>query len=296
MDGTIIVQGRKLSQDDIKEINDFIKSNSAWTSWRISRELCERWNWRTLTGQIKDMACRTMLNKLHEKGLIVLPPKRKKRQKGSPQKTATQIIFDFSVDSVEPIHARLDELTPLRTTIVTARSHDSRLLYQLLSSHHYLGFRTTVGETIGYLVRDRNERVVACAVFGAAAWKTAPRDAFIGWSAELRAKRLSGIANNNRYLILPWVEVPHLASHVLGLLARRIRNDWIAKYGHPISLLETFVDRSRFQGTCYRAANWQCVGQTQGRSRQDRYSNMSVPVKDIYLYPLTPNFRQELQA
>lgn len=296
MDGTIIVQGRELSQDDIKEINDFIKSNPAWTSWRISRELSERWNWRTLTGQIKDMACRTMLDKLHEKGLIVLPPKRKKRQKGSQQETATQIVFDFPVDAVEPIHARLDELTPLRTTIVAAKSPDSRLLHQLLSSYHYLGFRTNVGETIGYLVRDRNEQVVACAVFGAAAWKTAPRDVFIGWSAELRAKRLSGIANNNRYLILPWVEVPHLASHVLGLLARRIRNDWIAKYGHPISLLETFVDRSRFQGTCYRAANWQCVGQTQGRSRQDRFSKMHVPVKDIYLYPLTQNFRQELQT
>jgi len=115
-------------------------------------------------------------------------------------------------------------------------------------------------------------------------------------NAETRAAGLAGIANNNRYLIPPWVKVPHLASHVLGLLARRIRNDWINKYGHPVALLETFVDRSRFRGTCYRAANWQCVGQTQGRSRQDRYSNMSVPIKDIYLYPLSPKFRQELKA
>jgi hypothetical protein len=153
-----------------------------------------------------------------------------------------------------------------------------------------------VGETIGYLVRDRYERPVACAIFGAAAWKTAPRDKFIGWESECRAKRLGGIANNNRYLVLPWVTVPHLASHVLGLLARRIRADWIDKYGHPIALLETFVDRSRFRGTCYRAANWRCVGQTQGRSRQDRNTSMSVPIKDIYLYPLTPRFREELKA
>ncbi|MFZ4618554.1 MAG: Druantia anti-phage system protein DruA, partial [Rectinemataceae bacterium] len=143
-------------------------------------------------------------------------------------------------------------------------------------------------------VRDRCDRVVACAVFGAAAWKTEPRDSFIGWDPATRAMRLGDIANNNRYLILPWVEVPHLASHVLGLLARRIRNDWMEKYCHPVALLETFVDRGRFRGTCYRAANWQCVGQTQGRSRQDRHKTMSVPIKDIYLYPLTPEFRKEL--
>jgi len=187
----------------------------------------------------------------------------------------------------DPIRARLAELTPLHVTPVAAGSADARLLHQLLSSHHYLGFRTNVGESMGYLVRNRLGRVVACAVFGTAAWKTAPRDAFIGWDATVRARRLSGIANNNRYLILPWVQVPHLASHILGLLARRISADWIGKYAHPLVLLETFVDRSRFRGTCYRAANWQCVGQTQGRSRQDRYNNMSVPIKDIYLYPLS---------
>ena len=297
MDKTIVVQGRELSQADLQEISDLIRSWPTGTRWKISRELCDRWNWRTLTGQLKDMACRTMLNKLEERGFIVLPPKGRQPQKGRPQQENAQTAFDFHLDPVDqnlPIHAPLDELTPLKTTIVQTKSADARLLRQLLSSWHYLGFRTNVGETIGYLVRDRHNRVVACAVFGAAAWKTAPRDAFIGWDAQLRAKRLAGIVNNTRYLILPWVEVAHLASHILGLLARRIRNDWIVKYGHPIALLETFVDRGRFRGTCYRAANWRCVGQTQGRSRQDRYSNMSVPVKDIYLYPLTPKFRQEL--
>lgn len=248
------------------------------------------WKWQTLTGQLKDMACRTMLNKLDGRGLITLPPK--VQESG---KNRAQTFFEFPIQDALPICGRLDELTPLRIAIVAARSPDARLLHQLLASYHYLGFRTNVGETIGYLVRDRHERPVACAVFGAAAWKTAPRDEFIGWDAELRARRLGGIANNNRYLILPWVEVPHLASHVLGLLARRIRTDWMSKYGHPIALLETFVDRSRFRGTCYRAANWKCVGQTQGRSRQDRYKDMSVPVKDIYVYPLVPGFREELK-
>ena len=246
MDGTIIVQGRELSQGDIQEISDLIIAWPKGTRWTLSRELCDRWDWRTLTGQLKDMACRTMLNKLDEKGLISLPQKGRQPQKGQQPKEGSQVtFFDFPIDPPEPIHARLDELTPLRTMIVTARSPDARLLHQLLSFHHYLGFRTNVGETIGYLVRDRRNRVVACAVFGAAAWKTAPRDSFIGWDTEIRATRLSGIANNNRYLILPWVQVPHLASHVLGLIARRIRNDWVEKYGHPVALLETFVDRSR---------------------------------------------------
>lgn len=294
MDGTIIVQGRELTRDNIREINELIASRAKSTRWKISRELCERWNWRTLTGQVKDMACRTMLNKLDEKGLINLPPKGRQPQKGQHSKDTNQAPFDFSAATVESIHARLDELTPLQISIVASKGADARLLHELLSSHHYLGFRTNVGETIGYLVRDRQGRIVACAVFGAAAWKTAPRDAFVGWDAGLRARNLSRIANNNRYLILPWVEVPHLASHVLGLIARRIRNDWMTKYGHPIALLETFVDRSRFRGTCYRAANWTCVGQTQGRSRQDRFKDMSVPVKDIYVYPLVSGFREEL--
>ncbi len=288
MDGKIIVQGRELRADDIQAIRDLIAARPDDTRWKISRELCALWKWQTLTGQAKDMACRAMLNKLDERGLITLPPKARETGKSK------QVFFEFPYQTPGSICGGLAGLTPLRITFVTARSPDARLVHQLLSSYHYLGFRTNVGETIGYLVRDRQDRVVACAVFGAAAWKTAPRDSFIGWNADLRARNLCLIANNNRYLVLPWVEVPHLASHVLGLIARRIRNDWMTKYGHPIALLETFVDRSRFRGTCYRAANWQCVGQTQGRSRQDRYSTMSVPIKDIYLYPLTKSFRQEL--
>jgi hypothetical protein len=290
MDATIIVQGRQLTTDDIQFIRDLISARPQSTRWAISRELCTIWKWQTLTGQLKDMACRAMLNKLDGRGLIALPPKVQESGKNK------QTFFEFPLQSVESICVGLSELTPLRVRPVTARTPDAHLLHQLLSSHHYLGFRTNVGETIGYLVRDRYERLVACAIFGAAAWKTAPRDAFIGWNAELRAKRLSGIANNNRYLVLPWVKVPYLASHVLGLITRRIRNDWIEKYSHPVALLETFVDRSRFRGTCYRAANWQCVGQTQGRSRQDQYKTMRVPIKDIYLYPLTPKFREELKA
>jgi hypothetical protein len=293
MDGTITVQGRQLSEQDLQTIRNLIAAPPKNTRRAISRELCAMWNWTTLTGELKDMACRTMLQKLHDRGHITLPLA---RSNFSARGKSIQPVLDFVSEQPSQITGQLDELTPLRVSMVSARTADAWLLHDLLATHHYLGFRTTVGETIGYLVRDRQDRPVACAVFGAAAWKTAPRDSFIGWDAELRAKRLSGIVNNNRYLILPWVQTPHLASHILGLLARRIRNDWMLKYGHPVALLETFVDRSRFRGTCYRAANWQCVGQTQGRSRQDRYSDMSVPIKDIYLYPLTAKFRQELKG
>ena len=145
-----------------------------------------------------------------------------------------------------------------------------------------------------YRVQDRTGRDVACVLFGAAAWKVAPRDTWIGWNSPARTSGIQRIANNNRFLIYPWVKVPHLASHILGRIARRIAVDWQAKYSHPIALLETFVEQDRFRGTCYKAANWICVGQTQGRSRQDRSRTLNRPVKDIYLYPLGAHYRRIL--
>ena len=150
------------------------------------------------------------------------------------------------------------------------------------------------GENLGYLVQDRHGRDLACALFGAAAWKIRPRDAFIGWTANQRQTHLGGVVNNSRFLILPWVRVPELASHILGRVARRVARDWQARYSHPVVLLETFVERSRFRGSCYRAANWICVGQTQGRTRQDRQHQLQAPVKDILVYPLQANFRAQL--
>jgi hypothetical protein len=157
-----------------------------------------------------------------------------------------------------------------------------------------LPYRSTVGENLAYLVQDRHGRDLACALFGAAAWKTQPRDSFIGWTAVERQAHLGRVANNSRFLILPWVRVPQLASHILGRVARRLATDWQAHYGHPLVLLETFVERGRFRGSCYRAANWICVGQTQGRTRQDRERRIQAPVKDIWVYPLQANFRKQL--
>jgi hypothetical protein len=158
------------------------------------------------------------------------------------------------------------------------------------------GHRNTVGENLRYLARDRHGRAVACALFGSAAWKCADRDAFLGWDRPTRERNLQRLTNNTRFLIPGWVQVPHLASHVLGLIARRIRADWHAKYGHPVHALETFVDRSRFKGTCYRAANWLRLGETRGRTRNDRAHRVRAAVKDVYLYPLVADFRRELCA
>jgi hypothetical protein len=168
----------------------------------------------------------------------------------------------------------------------------------LLHHHHYLSHRSSVGENLQYLVRDAQARPLACVLFGAAAWQCAARDRYLGWDSAVRAQNLHLIANNTRFLILPWVQVAHLASHVLGRIAQRLSGDWQAKYGHPIYLLETFVQRDRFRGTAYRAANWVRVGQTKGRTRQDRADGTwhQSAIKHVYLYPLHRRFRQHLQG
>lgn len=195
--------------------------------------------------------------------------------------------------SVDPVHISLRSLLPLRF-------HDTndpaaaKLFSHLLARYHYLGYTQPVGENLRYLISSNDDRPLACLLFGSAAWKCAARDQFIGWNHEQRQRFLPLTANNHRFLILPWVQVKCLASHLLALTSRRIADDWKRKYGHRLLLLETFVDRQRFAGTCYRAANWRCVGQTKGRSRQDRFHKLRVPVKDVYLYPLIQKVQEHL--
>ena len=187
--------------------------------------------------------------------------------------------------------ASLAEIAPVRLEKIQAGSPAAKRWVHYLDRYHYLGFRV-VGENLGYLATDRQEREVGCLLFGAAAWRCAPRDRRLGWSSQERQERLWSVVNNTRFLILPWVRVKHLASCLLGEVARRIDADWRQSYGHGVDWLETFVDRERFRGSCYRAANWECVGQTQGRSRQDRDHQMRVPVKDVYLYDLKSRRRR----
>ena len=268
-----------------------IESHPVWSRRRISIELATIWDWRTGKGRLKDMAARSLLLKLERRGMVTLPPSRRR----IPRRVLVSTTdFVNQLPPPEVIVDPLEDLQPIRLSAIAPGSSDHLLFCRYLAHHHYLGFRGPVGENIGYLARDLHGRDLACLLFGAAAWKTGPRDRWIGWDDATRSRRLQFLANNSRFLILPWVRVSHLASHLLGRVARRLAADWQARYGHPVHLVETFVERRRFQGTCYRAANWTCVGQTQGRTRQDRNREISVPVKDVYLYALTPRFREAL--
>ena len=282
-----VIQGRPTGEGDVELIRRLIDSNPSWHRTRLSKELCELWNWRGDNGQLKDMAARSFLLKLEARGLIVLPPKRI-NSGGNSKRTRVADVPHSS----DPIRSALKELRPITVEQVRG-SRDLSLFKCLISQYHYLSFHL-VGRNMKYLAFDRYERPLAALLFGSAAWKCAPRDQFIGWDAERREANVNLITSNTRFLILPWVEVPHLASHVLGQVARRIGGDWEGRYNHPVHLLETFVDRERFRGTSYRAANWTRVGSTKGRSRNDRYYNMKVPVKDVYLYPLAGDFRERL--
>jgi hypothetical protein len=282
------IQGRDLRESDIEAIRSLIAGNPVWHRTRLSLELTRAWNWRSASGRFQDMAARSLLLKLERRGAIALPSRRgahHPRRASAPQ---------AALPAAAPIAEPLAGLLPLRVGMAPPRHPDRQIFSDYLAQHHYLGYRGPVGESLAYLVRDCQGRDLGCVLFGAAAWKTKPRDAWIGWDDSTRARRLAFVANNHRFLILPWVRVPHLASHILGRLCRRLAEDWQTAYGHPVHLLETFVERGRFKGTCYRAANWTCVGQTQGRSRQDRVRELRVPVKDIYLYPLSSQCREQL--
>ena len=286
-----VIQGRRLGPEDIGLVRHWLATEPEWNRTRLSRELCQRWDWRNEAGRLKDMACRTLLLKLERRGAIRLPA----RQGASPNALRNRQPVDVPHDQ-RPITGALNTLRPLRLEALGERAPDLALFRFLLQRYHYLGLRNSVGENLKYLVRDGQGRPLACLLFGSAAWKAKPRDGFIGWDAAQRQRHLGRLTNNTRFLILPWVKVPHLASHLLGHVARRLNADWMAKYGHGIALLETFVDRDRFRGTCYRAAGWWHVGATTGRSRNDVAQTLRVPVKDIYLRALDPDFRGRLCA
>jgi hypothetical protein len=288
-----VVQGRPVSELDLELIRQWMGRNPGWSRWRLSRELAAHWDWRNGAGQIKDMAARTMLVKLHQRGFIELPPRR--RVPTNRMRCRGKVAASQDWDQ-RPIQCGLAGLETLRVSEVSSAAPQRAWVAAALARFHYLGFGGTVGQNLQYVVRDGGGRPLGCLVFGAAAWKCQERDRFLGWSEDQRQRNLGLIANNTRFLILPWVKVPHLASWMLGQVSRRLAADWQAKYGHPIVVLETFVERDRFEGTAYRAANWLAVGATAGRTRQDRHSCIQAPVKDIYLYALRRGFREALQA
>lgn len=279
-------RARQLGMQDIRFIQALISEQYQRGRSHISKLLCERWQWVQPNGKLKEYAARDLLLRLEEQGLIALPP-RLRPKNNLKQKSFSQIPFFVK----ESVHGSVGEHG--RPSIEGVNSQDGYLWDYLVFHYHYLGLPKLVGEHIKHLVYLHGQ-VVACLAWASAAWKVKARDHFIGWQESTRRRNLSLVANNSRFLILPWVKVKYLASTALSLSIRRLRADWEKTYSHPIYLAETFVDTSRFEGTCYRAANWLCVGQTQGSAKKGNAYCYHGQPKAIYLYPLHRHFRRYL--
>ena len=245
----VVCQGRRLDGSQMAWLREWIRLHPEWSRKRLSRELCQQWDWRNGRRQFKDFAARSFLEKLHARGLVVLPALQLARSHPRPKSRLPEIRW-----ATLPIEVPLSQLQPLGWLQPGAGSWEAGRFAAYLGDHHYLGLRV-VGENLKYLVQDRQGRDLTCLLFGAAAWRAAARDDFLGWDEAQKAAGLPWVANNTRFVVLPWVKVRGLASHILSQATGRLSADWQLKYGHPIHLLESFVECSRFQNTCYRAAN-----------------------------------------
>jgi len=272
------MQGRMLCPEDVALIRDWLQAHPDSNRTGLSRELCAAWNWRNGAGQLKDMAARSLLLKLEARGQIQLPPRQTASVNGLRNRQVGPVDHDQSA-----LAGPLQSLQPVRVEPVGQTGSEARLFQFLLQRYHYLGHRNCVGENLKYLACDREGRPLACLLFGSAAWKAVARDQWLGWGAEQRRRNLGLVTNNTRFLILPWVRVRHLASHLLGRVTARLSTDWQQKYGHPIYLVESFVEQPRFAGTCYQAAGWVAVGLTTGRTRNDDGLKPRTARKAIYL-------------
>jgi hypothetical protein len=288
VDQTLTYRGRPITPANLAGIRARIAEQPTISRRALSLALCTAWQWTQPNGTPCDAVCRGLLLWLHRAGHIVLPPARWVTGKPwRPRTSAPPVLVDTS-----PVHTTLRALGPLVFHQVR-RSPDEGLFNSLLAQYHYLGYQQPVGEHLKYLVVAAG-RPVACVAWSSAPRHLGPRDRFIGWSAEARRRNLRLVAYNTRFLILPWITVPHLASHVLSRMATRLPQDWQRIYGHPIYFLETFIDPARFRGTCYRAANWIVLGRTTGRGHNAPSKRATHPVKALLGYPLTPRFRQFL--
>ena len=283
-------QRPEITEQRIEQIQQLMAEHPGWHRTKLSKELCELWDWKSDIGQIKDLSCRDLLRALDKKGKIKLPPSRKT---GRKEGSGSNIVIQLSIHDARPVETNLKRVMPLMVEIADARERIGEFK-SFIEQYHYLGYGQSVGECIRYMVRGKDGEALACLMFGSSAWRCAPRDKYIGWTDEERKANLYMTTNNTRFLILPWVRIPHLASHILSLINRRVSQDWQTKYGHPLYMLETYVECGRFAGTCYKAANWHCVGKTSGRGRDDIDKTASLPIKYIYLYPLHKKYKQIL--
>jgi hypothetical protein len=274
---------------EVAFLRQLIQEHPHLSRYALSRKVCEAWEWKQPNGALRDMVCRGLLLMLHRAGAIQLPAPRKASH-NRPEGHRPELI---AADS-RPVRGPLSELGVLEFQQVR-RTAQEPLFNSLLEQYHYLGYQQPVGEHLKYLVLSRGQ-VIACLAWCSAPRHLAGRDRFIGWNAEARKRNLHLLAYNTRFLILPWVDVPHLASHILGRMAKLLPRDWQQIYAHPVYWLETFIDPARFKGTCYRAANWQHLGSTTGRGHNAPTKKRTQPVKELFGYPLTPRFRQLLGA
>jgi hypothetical protein len=286
----LVIRNRRLTEDDLTTIRGLIQAEGSRGRSHLSRRLCRLWNWRQANGAFREIACRDLLRQLERRGLIELPAlKRGVRPVGHRNRVQAPLI------ATDPIQEPLGSIRPALRVQRVESAHQRQLLKDLLGTYHYLGFRQPTGASMGYLVYW-GERPVACARFGPAAWKVTARDRFIGWEARERTSGLRHLVNNDRFLIMPWVRVDHLASHLLGRICKGLAADWQAVYRESIVLAETFVDSERFAGTCYRASNWQWLGQSQGRGRNDREHRAEHTIKHVWVYGLRRDWRRQLRG
>jgi hypothetical protein len=278
-----------ITDEDLVFIRQLIAEHPQSSRRNLSEKLCTAWRWVQPNGALRSMVCRGLMLMLHRRGLIELPPVRQVSRNPLVVRTAPTAI---SLDDA-PLRLSLAELGALEIRQVR-RTPDEAMFNALMQQHHYLGYTQPVGEQLKYMVFAQGRPIAGMA------WSSAPRhlgsrDRFIGWSAQSRLANIRLLAYNTRFLILPWVTVPHLASHLLGRIARRLSADWQAVYGHPIYFLETFVDPQRFRGTCYRAANWVHLGVTTGRGKDAPTYTPNRSIKNVLGLPLVKDFRQRLE-
>jgi len=288
MEVVLKYRGRVVTAADVAFIDRLIREHGKSSRRALSQLLCEAWQWRQANGTLRDMVCRGLMLALDRAGHISLPAVRWV----NPNPLARRVRPAPATEVWPPVRTTLAELGPVDFRQVR-RSADEALFNGLIEAHHYLGYTQPVGEHLKYLVYARGTPV-ACLAWSSAPRHLGPRDRFIGWSAEARRRNIRFLAYNTRFLILPWVEVEHLASHLLGRMARVLPQDWERVYGHPLYYLETFVDPARYRGTCYRAANWVFLGRTTGRGKDAPSSKPTRPEKEILGYPLTRRFRELL--
>ena len=281
-------RGREIGSSEIAFLRQLIGEHPELSRYSLSRKVCEAWEWKQANGVLRDMVCRGLLLMLDRAGAIQLPPARRR----FPERPTGGERPEPVVPDNRPVRGPLRDLGPLEFQQVR-RTPQEPLFNSLMEQYHYLGYQQPVGEHLKYLVSAKGQ-AIACLAWCSAPRHLAGRDRFIGWNAEARKRNLHLLAYNTRFLIFPWVQVPHLASHILGRMAKLLPPDWQRVYAHPVHWLETFIDPARFKGTCYRAANWIELGPTTGRGHNASTNKRTQPVKELFGYPLCKNFRRLL--